>query len=568
MKTPLSCITDECTTSMGDLWYMKGCVTSTVTVVIIVILVMGFFLQLQDSTWSISYAHFLFSVDQQASSPAAVAAEQAQNATPRAQQSKTRRNVLFIIADDLRPELGAYDGDWAPSPVHPAMHTPNIDELARRSTVFTKAYVQFPLCGPSRASFLTSRRPDTLEQYSFESFRATGGKNVVTLPQYFKENGYKAIGVGKIFDPPVDGRARIDEAKYSFSEPWYGGSNYHYWTHEVLDSSWVAVDPDTERRRPLPDNQVLNHALDRLRAVAGPAKSGEQPFFLAVGFYKPHCPYIFPEKYLQYYPESSIQLPPNPYVPSHFPEEAWHNYRNLRRFKDMFGFPATYNQTLSNNKTLALRRAYYASVTYIDDLVGQLLSEVALQGLADNTIVCFLGDHGYHLGENGEWTKQTSLELSARAPLMLHVPGVTDKGSYRKEFVEFVDIFPSLTEAADLPEVPLCPQNGSVKVKVCTEGTSFMPVVAGNVESWKERTFTMQTRYKHNVIGRSMRTQKYRYTEWATLALHTKTVAAELYDHEADPWENKNIADEPKLEAIRKELSGQLHSYWRSALPK
>lgn len=481
-------------------------------------------------------------------------------------KTTSRMNVLFIIADDMRPEIGPYDGRYAPAPVHPKMHTPNLNQLASQSAVFQRAYCQFPLCGPSRASFLTSRRPDTLHQYSFDSFRFTANKDIVSMPQYFMQHGYTSIGIGKIFDPPNDSKHHIKEEMYSFSKPWFQGSNYHYWTHEVLDSSWVAVSPKKERMRPLPDNQVLDHALAQLRELGN--KTDGPPFFLAVGFYKPHCPYIFPQKYLEHYPEDVVQMPENPQMPTGFPKEGWTDYHNLRRFKDLKWFPADYNTTLPKNLTLALRRAYYAAITYIDDLIGQVLTELERQKLTDNTIVTFMGDHGYHLGENALWTKQTTLELSARAPLIVHIPGVTTNHSDQEEFVEFVDIFPTLVEAAGLPTLPLCPEKDPASVGVCTEGTSFMPVLQNKVTAWKDRVFTMQRRFGLGVMGRSICTMKYRYTEWQHISNSNRVRAAELYDHDMDHQENHNIAYDPGMTAIRTELSSQLRAYWRDAIPQ
>ncbi|ELU03161.1 hypothetical protein CAPTEDRAFT_112288 [Capitella teleta] len=476
-----------------------------------------------------------------------------------------RKNVLMIIVDDLRPEMNAYSGEFAPAPVRPTLYTPNLDKLAEKSAVFMKAYVQYPLCGPSRASFLTSRRPETLKQFSFDSFRATANKDIVSLPQHFKNNGFSSIGMGKIFDPPIDRKHGIHEEKYSFSEPWYDGSTFHYWTHELRDHSWLAVDPKTEKRIPLPDNQVLNKTLTRIKSL-GQNRDDNKPFFLSVGFHKPHCPYIFPEKYLEHYPEEVIQMPDNPQMPTDFPEEAWANYHNLRKFHDLSGFTGDYNTTLPVQTCLYLRRAYYSAVTYVDDLIGQVLDELEKQGLADDTIITLLGDHGYHLGENAEWTKQTTLELSARAPLMIHIPGITKTRSNRKEFVEFVDIYPTLVEAAGLTPLQLCPEVDSAKTPLCTEGTSLLSLIQDKKPlQWKERVFTTQARFSHDVMGRSMRTPKFRYTEWRN---HKQEVTSvELYDHDVDPQENHNIAKLPRMNEVKLELNRQLEGNWRSAMP-
>lgn len=479
----------------------------------------------------------------------------------------SRKNVLFLVSDDMRPELGAYEGPNFPSPVHPNMYTPNLDALAAKSLLLKRAYTQQALCSPSRTALLTGRRPDTTHVYDlFTYFRNVGG-NFTTLPEYFKQNGYRSIGIGKIFHPgPGSGFDDPD----SWSEPYFHGvANF-----ESRQRSWLAVPDVLLKDNPLIDRQIADQAISTLRRVALTAKSGEENFFVAVGFHKPHLPFVFPESFMQkYYPLSSIQLPQHPHPPVNMPSIAWFTYGGLREFSDIVALNVTgdINTTLPDRAVLELRRAYYSAVSYIDSLVGRVITELDNLGLANSTIISFFGDHGWQLGEHGEWCKQTNFEIATHAPMMIHVPGLTDAGVETRQLTEFVDLFPTLVEAAGLPSLTLCPEN-SAHTNVCHEGTSLLPLILNPNRAIKRAAFSQHPRGP-NVMGYTLRTDQYRYTEWAEFQYTpvykpdwNKLVGVELYDHLADPDENYNGAYDSKYQDVRMTLSPLLHAGWRNSV--
>ena len=310
------------------------------------------------------------------------------------QSCNGKMNILFLVADDMRPEIGAYAGTDFPSPVHPKMHTPNLDALATRSLLLKQAYVQQALCGPSRASLLTGRRPDTTHVYDLFTYWRNAGGNFTTIPQFFKENGYITQGMGKIFHP---GSSSHGDDPISWTKPYYHGTDFPVYNDH---RSWDAIPNNETEKHPLVDMQIKQHAIEALRQLAPKAKQG-QPFFLAVGFHRPHLPFQFPESFLQYYPEDSIRLPPNPFIPKDFPKIAWNQCGGLAGKKDIRATKSTlkFNTTLPNETVLKLRRAYYSCISYTDSLVGEVIAEMTAQGLANNTIISFWGDHGWQLGK-------------------------------------------------------------------------------------------------------------------------------------------------------------------------
>lgn len=474
-------------------------------------------------------------------------------------------NVLLFVADDMRPQLGAYHGSSFPSPVHPPMHTPNIDALANRSLFLRRAYVQQAVCSPSRSSILTGRRPDTTHVYDLVSnFRTVGG-NFTTLPEYFKLNGYKTMGMGKIHHG-TDASGG-DDAQ-SWSEPYFHGVP----RFEDKSRSWFAV-PDNElTAKPLRDKQIADHAIESLRKLAPSAKTGESNFFVAVGFHKPHLPFVFPESIMQtFYPKYYIRLPPNPYAPVNMPNIAWFDYTELRvSYDDIAALnpSGAINTTLPDQVTLDLRRAYYSAVTWTDQLLGEVISELDRLGLSNSTIISFIGDHGFQLGEHGEWTKNTNFEIATRAPMMIGIPGVTDAGIQSDQLTEFVDLFPTLVEAAGLGSIPLCPDD-STHTALCREGNSLLPLIQDQSTVIKRAAFSQYPRGEH-FMGYTVRTDLYRYTEWVRFdyapiykPTWSRVVGAELYDHVTDPEENYNGAHDAGYRRVRRVLRHLLHTGWR-----
>ena len=429
-----------------------------------------------------------------------------------ASAAASRHNVLMLAVDDLRPELACTD---LPGYHKPRLHTPNICSLAQQSLVLQRSQVAMATCSPSRTALLTGRHPGTTHVWDLYSYFHTvdGGGSFTTIPQHFKQKGYKTIGMGKIFHP---GHASGgDDKAYSWTEPYFHGTNP---VDNSSQRSWEAVPEAVTSKTPLQDTQVANHAvatlqqIGRARRQASSSQHEYQKFFLAVGFHKPHLPFVFPEAYLDLYPPADISLPSNPYAPAGMPTIAWQKYGETRNYADVKATGATgdINTTLPDSLVLSLRRAYYAAVSYTDDNIGLVLTALSAEGLANETIVTFWGDHGWHLGEHGEWDKHTNFALNTHAPLMFRVPGLTTSttttlfngggkdgngggGIVSYQLTETVDIFPSLVDFALGETLPTCPEK-SAHIATCTEGTSVRPLIAAPEVSIKLAAFSVYPR--------------------------------------------------------------------------
>ena len=488
-----------------------------------------------------------------------------------------RKNVLFLVADDMRVQLGAYEGKYFSSSVHPPMYTPNLDKLASKSLLLKRAYVQQALCSPSRTSLLTGRRPDTTHVYDLVHYWREVGGNFTTLPQYFKNHGYLTQGMGKIFHHGV-ASGNDDPISWSKPEDYFHGNESVFETRVSYDNwqsvgdSWKAIPDNQLTNSPLVDEQIANHAITVLNRLAGKYQQDNKPFFLAVGFHRPHLPFVFPASMLQHYPTVNISLPKNPYVPLKMPSVAWENYLELRAYKDMQALKlnGALNSTLPNSKVKELRRAYYSAVSWTDSLIGRVVDELERLNLSNDTIISFFGDHGWQLGEHTEWCKNTNFEIATHAPMMVRIPGLTDSGIVTEQLTEFVDLYPTLVEAAGLPQLPLCPADSS-KIALCREGSSFLPLIRNPTLAWKNASFSQTPRTHGSAMGYTMKTDDYRYTEWVKFTNNKpdwRTLyGVELYDHTVDPDENYNVAEDATFVNLRRGLSQQLRAGWRSTIP-
>jgi len=492
-------------------------------------------------------------------------------------------NVLFLVADDMRTDLGCYE-DSNTGFSSPTMSTPNLDALAAKSLLLENAYVQQAICGPSRASVMTGRRPDTTHVLNLNpDFRDVGG-DFTTIPQYFKDAGYKSIGVGKIFH---EGHEDND---YSWSEDMHSETNYY----RSGGNSWQALTDQEMEDEPERTTAEADYAICQLEELAPDALSGDQPFFLAYGARKPHLPWVFPEAYLDLYPLEDIIVPENHYAPIDMPETAWYGLTELISGYTDSEFTenddlGNVNATLGDDKVKELRRAYYAAISYTDYELGRIIDKLDELGLAENTVIVFWGDHGWQLGEHAEWCKNTNFEVAARAPLMVHIPGVTDAGIKTAKLVEFVDIFPTIVEAAGFDPLDTCPTNSN-ETSLCTEGSSLLPLMDDPLTSdWKEAVFWQYPRggWKEDntnipeCMGYSMRTDQYHYTEWVqitflgdnsyepdweTVCDSNEEFQSELYDLSTDPEENVNIVGDDDQADIVAELSTRLRAGWRDEI--
>ena len=472
-------------------------------------------------------------------------------------------NVLFIAVDDLRPELGCY------GQTH--LHTPNIDRLAANGIQFNRAYCQYPVCNASRASLLTGLRPDSTGVFDNSTHFRTQAPGVVTLPQQFKEHGYHTQAFGKLyhgaFEQAYVGRSFDDLPSWSTGH-WYGSPQYYFSprgievAREVYGKKFhksglelegwksVFVQGLATEAPDVPDNLLYDGEMTDLaiKALDGLKELKEKPFFLAVGYLKPHLPFVAPKKYWELYERASLPLPNPAQAPQDAPAVALPSSSELRvQYTDMR------EEDLSEAQTRELRHGYYACVSYVDALIGRLLDELDRLGLRENTIVVLWGDHGYHLGEQNLWGKLTDFELAARVPLIVSAPGRKASGVRSDALVELVDVYPSLCELAGLPLPPHL------------EGISFVPLLAAPAQPWKAAAFTQVVH--GTAMGHSLRTERYRFTRWHQTKSPTETVAVELYDFLKDPVEVENIAARPESAELVKELAAKLDAGWRAARP-
>lgn len=447
-----------------------------------------------------------------------------------------RMNVLYVVSDDLCNRLGCY-GD-------PLAKSPNIDRLAAKGVRFDLAYCQFPLCNPSRASFLTGLRPDHTKVYENATQARTHVPNVQTMPQTFQRAGYYVARVGKLYhygvpngigtagldDPPswqhtVNPRGHdkdVEDQIFTLQKGQFGGT-----------LSWLQ---DTGTDAEQTDGIGATETIKLLEA------NKDKPFFIACGFYRPHTPYVATKPFFDLYPLEKCE----PAVvgadhKSGVPAAA-------------FGSAKAQQDEMSDRLRREAIQAYLASMSLMDAQVGKLLDALDRLKLADNTIVVFHSDHGYHLGEHGLWQKMSIWEQSARVPLIVYDPRAKGNGKACSRPVELIDLHPTLAALCELPApTPL-------------DGASLKPLVDDPTAAWDRPAFTQVTRGNVNapagkpkgIMGRAIRTERYRYIEW-----DEGRQGAQLYDHQVDPQESKNLADDPNAKEIVADLRKRLHASYK-----
>jgi len=414
-----------------------------------------------------------------------------------------RPNVLFITVDDLNTSLGCYG--------HPLVKSPNIDRLAKHGVRFDRAYCQYPLCNPSRTSFLTGRRPDTTRILDNFTPPRTHLDNVVFLPEYFRQHGYYTARMGKIAHTRYEDTVTWDIVKQPPDDGGLSGPT------DKLDSEEI-------------DGRTAKNIVQMLE------EHPSQPLFIAAGFRRPHQPFQAPRRYFSMYPPESLPLPREP-------------------ANDRVDIPpialATAPDVPKNMTGESLRKnmaSYFACITFVDAQIGIVLDAMERLGRLDNTIIVLFSDHGFHLGEHGGlWEKESLFEECARVPLIIAAPGKR-RDVVSPRLAELVDVFPTLTELCGLPA-----PNG-------LEGTSLVPLLDDPNRPWKQAAFSMVTR-EGGIMGRSVRSERYRYTEWGNAK------NAELYDHENDPHEYKNLVLHAKSREALKEHRKMLADGWTAAVP-
>lgn len=452
-------------------------------------------------------------------------------------QKSERPNVLFIAIDDLRPDLGCYGNDLIVSPA--------IERLAQEGMLFRRAYCQQAVCSPSRTSTLTGARPDTTKVWDLSTHFRRAIPDVTTLPQHFKNHGYFTQSLGKIYHSGLDDQLSWSVPSLNPEAPFGRPPQTTRDGATKAEIRGPAIGNVDVSEGTLHDGQLTEMALKALGEVA----SKKEPFFLGVGYIRPHLPFIAPPKYWELYDPAKLSLASNPFYPKDAPEYA------IRRGPAELGsYAGKYEGgRVDDDQARQLIHGYYASVSFVDAQVGQLLAELDRLGLRDNTIVVLWGDHGWKLGEHDAWAKHSNSENDTRVPLLISAPGLKETGKKCNALVELVDIYPTLADLAGLP----IPEH--------LEGKSFKPLLDQADQPWKKAVFSQYPRKsgKKDLMGYSMRTTRYRLTRWVDRKNSEKVDAIELYDHQIDPQENQNIAGQPDNKPLIEELTTQLLAGWK-----
>ena len=432
-------------------------------------------------------------------------------------------NILFIAVDDLRPELNFYGATHIKSP--------NLDKLANESLVFNKAYCNIPVCGASRASLLTGMRPTRHRFINYSSRADVDVSDAISLPKLLRQNGYTTISNGKLYH-------HNNDDSLAWNNIWFPKGNTRNFLLEknIKKNTASNFRGDAFESAEVEDNayfdgKIAQKGIADLRQL----KEGKQPFFLALGFMKPHLPFNAPKKYWDLYNRNNIELPESYVQPETTPKEAFHNFGELRNYGNI-----PRKGEINDQLAKELIHGYYACVSYVDAQIGLVLDELKRLELDDDTIVILWGDHGWNLGDHKLWSKHVTFETALRTPLMIKVPGKT-KGKKTEAITEFIDIYPSLVELVglDIPDT--------------VEGISFVPILNGETpkKDWAVSKFKdAVTLIKGDLF----------YTEW------TKddgvAYARMLFDHKTDPLELDNLAEKPEYKETVAQLAKELREKW------
>lgn len=476
----------------------------------------------------------IFSTTLLASLTVSNVAVQAQN------DSHQRLNVLYIMADDLNSDMGSFDD--------PLVQTPNLDRLRANALRFNNAYCNYPLSGPSRASIMTGYYPEKTKVYDLATFFRNTIPDAVTLPELFRKNGYFVARVGKIFHagvPNTIGTPSQDDPQsweVTYNPIGIDRTNQHK-VHHLTPQIGLGAALAYMETGDVPDD-LHTDAISANVAAMLIREHKEKPFFIATGFFRPHTPYIAPKRYFDLYPIEKIQLP---YVP----ENDWANKPDAARNTSVL------NYDLPADTLRKAKQAYYAAISFMDAQIGKLLDVLEEEDLADKTIILFQSDHGYHMGDHNLWQKQTLFEHVARTPLIISVPGLTNGKRSTNNIVEFIDIYPTIANLCGLQDMPKD-----------LDGQDLTPILRSDNAKWHKNAYTSTRRSLYGkgwspknrlwnigqVIGRSIRTECYRYTEWDEGAK-----GGELYDYQEDPNEFNNLYDNPDYKALKDSLRTILH---------
>jgi len=511
-------------------------------------------------------------------------------------KAASKPNILFIAVDDLKPILGCYGNTL--------VKTPNIDRLAKMATVFNSNYCQQAVCGPTRASIMTGKRPDYTKIWNLTTQMRDMNPEIVTLPQYLISQGYETSGIGKIYHPssalsgvdPVSWSIpylKLDEKDFpaNLGEP----ANGQY----QLAETKALMTPEMIKERKQRNKEVAQENDENPKSIKGPStecidvpdnayndgvnallakdqiialSKKDKPFFMAVGFSKPHLPFVAPKKYWDLYQRDEMPIAPFQEHAKNSPLIAYHQSGELRNYPDITDFVTlpvdSLRIGLKLEKQKELVHGYYAAVSYMDAQVGVLLNTLESLGTLDNTIIVLWGDHGWHLGDHDLWHKHTVFEQATRAPLIIAAPGI--KAGKTNSQSEFVDVFPTICNLAGLP------------IPNQLDGKSLKPLMLDNKASVKEYSVSQYPRKlkkdevkklgyeKGDLMGYTLRTNKYRYTIWMNnftskqVFQANKVYATELYDYEKDPLEKVNVVKNKKYVKTAFDLNSKMLEFFKS----
>jgi iduronate 2-sulfatase len=493
------------------------------------------------------------------------------------------KNVLFIIIDDLKPLLNCYGESQIISP--------NIDQLAAEGVTFTNAHAQQAVCAPSRVSFMTGMRPDQTKIWELKTQMREVYPEALTIPEYFKQNGYQTAGLGKVLHGAKDNDPQswtipfIYDTDLEYAEGFDFPANLNYQNPKIQkryqelkdqyegdpngDNVWFAINKalKEEKLRPtiemedIPDNAYSDGAVTfRSIELMKKFQAKNQKFFLTVGFKKPHLPFTAPKKYWDLYDRNKIELAEFQGKSEGTPQFAYHNFGELKNYSDI-AENLDKNGNVIESKQRELIHGYYACVTYIDAQVGMLMEHLKSSGLDENTVIILVGDHGWHLGDHGLWNKHSNFEQATRTPLIFAIPKL--KGGFQNESpVELIDIFPTTCDLAGL------------KIPKHLQGTNLCPILKKKKTQVKEFALSQYPRRCHvmhsaigqwpdncTIMGYAVRSDRYRYVAWYKGDYETRTnfdesaiEVEEFYNYEKDPLERKNLAKEPDYREIKREM--------------
>jgi arylsulfatase A-like enzyme len=518
---------------------------------------------------------------------------------PIAAQQKTKPNILFIAVDDLKPILGCYGNTL--------VKTPNIDRLAKMATVFNSNYCQQAVCGPTRASIMTGKRPDNTGVWDLKTKMRDVNPDILSLPQHLITQGYSTQGIGKIYDnrcvdkqmdapswsvpfynyfktedrfypkdlgAPLSGQYQSPLSKELAAKFTKEAQEKGMTEKEIEDYVSKSVKPSVECID-VPDN-AYNDGANALRAleILEKLKLDDKPFFFAVGFSKPHLPFVAPKKYWDLYKREDMPVAAFQEQPKNSVDVAFHNSGEIRAYTDIppllsFTDQKAYGLTLPLVKQKELIHGYYAAISYMDAQVGKVLDKLDALGLTKNTIIVLWGDHGWHLGDHNLWCKHTNFEQATRTPLIIAAPGI--KATTSNAPSEFVDVFPTLCDLA------------GVKIPETLDGKSLKPLMDNSAQSVKDFSISQYPRSgtkseterqgyaSSKVMGYSLRDKRYRYTMWitndfrSTQAFNTDLiVGTELYDYDKDPNETVNVVEDASYKSVTKDLNAKMLNFFKS----